>query len=296
MLIGSDVGFVGEDFTGVRTSLDGVSPNFFDLMGIRLIAGRVFTAADTRTSRRVVILSESLARALAPDGNILDRRLKFQTSRAMQDLLVIGVVANSTQGDLKNTNVNVMFSPAMQGTGFNSPNLLLETSGDPAPIAAAVRRIVLDHGREFVYDVAMLDALLARGPARERMSAMLSVMIGGLAVLLAVIGIHGVLAYSVSRRTREIGVRVAVGANPATVARAIIREGFTLTVIGVAIGLPAAYVGARALRALLFGISEADAIAFAASAAFFTVLGAVAGILPARRAASIDPAITLRAE
>ncbi len=295
-LIGSDVGFVGEDFTGVRTSLDSVSPNFFEMMGIRLIAGRTFTEADTRTSRRVVIVSESLARALAPDGAVVDRRLKFQTNRAMQDLLVVGVVADSTQGDLKNSHVNVLFSPALQSTAFNTPNLVLEIAGNPTPVAEAVRRTVLEHGREFVYDIAMVDELLARGPRRERMSAMLSSMIGAIAVLLAVIGIHGVLAYSVSRRTREIGVRVAIGANPSSVAMSVIREGAVLTVIGVVIGLIAASSGARVLRALLFGISETDLLTFVASAAFFAALGAVAGILPARRAAAIDPAITLRAE
>jgi predicted permease len=295
-LIGSDVGFTGEEFTGVRTSLDAVSPNFFDMMGIRLLAGRYFTDADTRESRRVVILSEGLAHALAPDGNILDRRLKFQTSRAMQDLAVVGVVANSTQGDLRNSNVNVMFLPATQSTGFNSPNLLLDIAGNPAPVAESVRRIVLGHGREYVSDLAMLDALLARGPARERMGAMVSAMIGALAVLLALIGIHGVLAYSVSRRTREIGVRVAVGADPAQVARSVLREGFVLTLLGIAIGVPVAYFASRTLRAILFGISENDPLTFAASAVFFTLLGAIAGILPARRAAAIDPAITLRAE
>jgi predicted permease len=295
-LIASDIGFAGEDFTGVRTSLDSVSPNFFDLLGIRLVAGRGFTEADTRESQRVVILSDSLGRALAPKGDILGRRLRFQTQRAMQDLLVVGVVADSTQGNLKHTNVNVMFSPATQSPGFSNPNLLLETRGDPAPIAAAVRRIVLEHGREFVYDVSMLEALLARGPARERMSAMLSAMIGGMALLLAVIGVHGVLAYSVSRRTREIGLRVAVGASPAEVARAVVRDGAALTALGVAIGLPVAYVASRTLQSLLYGISETDALAYAAAALVLLTLGCVAGVLPARRAARIDPAITLRAE
>jgi putative ABC transport system permease protein len=214
----------------------------------------------------------------------------------MQDLLVVGVVADSTQGDLKNSHVNVLFSPALQSTAFNTPNLVLEIAGNPTPVAEAVRRTVLEHGREFVYDIAMVDELLARGPRRERMSAMLSSMIGAIAVLLAVIGIHGVLAYSVSRRTREIGVRVAIGANPSSVAMSVIREGAVLTVIGVVIGLIAASSGARVLRALLFGISETDLLTFVASAAFFAALGAVAGILPARRAAAIDPAITLRAE
>jgi len=295
-LIGSDVGFVGEEFKGVRTSLDSVSPNFFEMMGIRLIAGRTFTETDSRRSRRVVILSDSLARQLAPDGNILERHLKFQTNRAMQDLTVVGVVADSTQGDLKNTNVHVMFSPAMQSQGFSTPNLLLEINGNPAAVADAVRRIVVEHGREFVDDVASIDELLARGPARERLSAMLSAMIGVLAILLAVIGIHGVLAYSVSRRTREIGVRVAVGANPGRVARGIIRESVALTLTGISVGLPLAFFAARALRALLFGISETDALSFTAAGVCFAIFGAMAGILPARRAARIDPAITLRAE
>lgn len=295
-LIGSDVGFVGEEFTGVRTSLDSVSTNFFDMMGIRLIKGRLFTDADTRQSQRVVILSEALARQLAPDGNILERRLKFQTNREMQDLMVVGVVANSTQGDLKLTDASVMFSPAMQSPAFSGPNLLLEITGDPTPIADAVRRMVLEHGREFVSDVSMVGDLLARGPARERMSALLSAMIGGLAILLATIGIHGVLAFSVSRRTREIGVRVAIGADPARVATGVIREGLILTAIGIAAGLPLAFFSSRVLRAMLFGISETDTVSFVAAAAFFAMLGTIAGILPARRAARIDPATTLRAE
>ena len=104
------------------------------------------------------------------------------------------------------------------------------------------------------------------------------------------------LAYSVSRRTREIGVRVAIGANSSRVALAVIREGAVLTLLGVAVGMVAAFAGARVLRALLFGISETDLLTFAASAAFFTALGAVAGILPARRAARINPVLALRAE
>jgi putative ABC transport system permease protein len=272
---------------------DNVSTNFFTMMGIRLVAGRTFGDADATSPRRVVILNESLARALVPDGNILDRRLRFQTGRATQDLLVIGVVDNFTQGDLKNVNTNMLFLPLLT---FTSPNMMLEISGDPAPIADAVRRTVPAHGNEFVYDVAMLDDVFARGPARERMSALLSAMIGLLAIALAAIGIHGVLAYSVSRRRREIGVRVAIGAHPSSVVRAIVREGWVLTLIGVAIGLPMAYFAAGTLRSLLFGISETDSLTFVAVAAFFLLLGAVAGLLPARCAAAIDPVVVLRSE
>jgi predicted permease len=293
---GNDVGFVGEEMIGVHATSDSISLNFFEVAGIALRAGRPFTSGDTLTARRVVIVSDSLARALNPDGDVVDRRIRISTFKDLSDLLIVGVAGNATQGDLKNADAYVIYTPLAQSGTFNAPNLLLETSGDPAPIAAAVRRTVREHGREFVADIDMLDELLTAAPARERVSALLSAMIGGLAMLLAAIGIHGVLAYSVARRTREIGLRVAIGANPASVARAIVGEGCRLTLLGVVIGLPAAYFAARLVRSILFGISENDTLTFVASAIFVTVLGAIAGILPARRAARIDPAITLRAE
>src|SRR5688572_12286739 len=261
-IIASDVGFSGEEFTGVRTSLDSISLNFFEMMGIRMVEGRNFSTADTRQAPRVVIVSENLARALSPAAGIVGRRLRFQTQKAMQDLLVVGVVSNATQGDLKNPTPHVMYSPATQSPAFNTPHLQLEIAGEPATIGAAVRRVVQEHGREFVYDIDMLESLLAAGPRRERLSAMLSAIVGVLAVVLAVIGIHGVLAYSVSRRTREIGIRVAVGADPGRVARTVVREAGLLTVMGVAVGIPLALLAARALRSLLFGVTETDVVTF----------------------------------
>jgi predicted permease len=295
-LVGTDVGFVGEEFTGVRTSLDSVSVNFFELMRIRVLAGRTFTSTDHKATPRVVVVSESLARALAPDGTILHRRLRLATQRDAQDLEVVGVVSNATQGNVKNSDVNVMYSPAMHSVSFSTPNLLLDIDGDAAPLAAAVRRTVLEHGREFVHEVAMLDELLTRGQARERMSALLSAVLGALALLMALIGIHGVLAYSVMRRRRELGVRIAVGAVPHALAASVVRDGVKVTIAGVALGLPLAYFATRLVKSLMFGISEADPVVFAGVAASFVLLGAVAAILPARRAASVDPVIALRPE
>ncbi len=214
----------------------------------------------------------------------------------MQDLEVVGIVGNATQGHLRRTAPNVMYSAALQSPGFNSPNLLLDTNGDTAGISAAVRHIVGNHGREFVWDIDTLDDLLASGPARERMSAAVAIIVGALAVVLAVIGVHGVLAYSVARRRREIGVRLAVGALPHEVAASVMREGSVLTLIGVAVGLPAAFVVARAMRSLLFGISEGDAVTFGGAALSFLLLGALSGVMPARKAASVDPVIALRAD
>jgi ABC-type antimicrobial peptide transport system permease subunit len=141
-----------------------------------------------------------------------------------------------------------------------------------------------------------LEELFARAAASERMTATLAGVMGGLAVVLAVIGIHGVLAFSVARRTREIGVRVAVGADPGMVARSVIRDASVLTVIGLAVGVPAALLATRLLRAMLFGISETDTLTFIAAVALFLVIGLLAGMLPARKAANVDPIMALRSE
>jgi predicted permease len=291
-----DVGFVNEPFSSVPASLDGVSANFFEVTGIPLVAGRGFGPEDTRTSTRVVVISENLARALSPDGNVIGRRIRYGTLKEMESLTIVGVVGTATQGDLRHATPNIVYAAGQQAALFSNVNLLIEVSGDSGGVAAAVRRTVQAHGREFVSDIDMVDDLLAAGPARERVSALLSTLIGGLAVMLAVIGIHGVLAYSVSRRVREIGVRIALGANPNGVAGGIVREAGVLVLLGLALGLPAAFAAAGLLRSLLVGVPGTDAIAYAAVAMLLLIVGLAAGVMPARAAARVDPAVSLRTD
>ncbi|HYE88739.1 MAG TPA: FtsX-like permease family protein, partial [Vicinamibacterales bacterium] len=162
--------------------------------------------------------------------------------------------------------------------------------------ASGVREILASFGRDYAQEVISINDLLARAPATERISASVAGAVSGMAVLLALIGVHGALAYSVARRTREIGVRLAVGATPSAAARSIVREGVLVCVIGVGIGIPLAAMTARSLRSLLFGISDSDPLTFAAAATLFLVLGVAASLGPARRAANVDPAIALRAD
>jgi putative ABC transport system permease protein len=291
---GQPIAFTGEEFAGLEAHTDVVTPEFFSTLGIPLLEGRLPTWSDNQSSRPVVVVNESLASALG--GNVVERRVKVGTLRDSQDLTIIGVVANATRGDPRETADRILFRTMPQARVFTSANVIVRTSASPAAAMAATRRIVQEGGKEYVLQISELDAWFDQVPTGERMSVILATMVGSMAVLLALIGVHGVLAYSVSRRTREIGVRVAVGASPATVARAVVREGVMLTVFGVAIGLPAAYLAARAIRSMLFGVTETDGLTFSAVAVFFVLLGLLAGTLPARRAATVDPVIALRAD
>lgn len=287
--------FVGDPPGDVRATSDSVSPEYFGTVGIPLLAGRLPSWSDTAKTPRVAAVSESLARALAPDGNVLGRRVNLGTIRDSQDVVIVGVVGNATLGNPRAPAIPVMYFPPLQ-RAYSTPNILVATTGDHAAIVSGVKQILQQGGREYAQEILTLEDHFARQPSTERMSATLASAVGGIAILLALIGVHGTLAYSVSRRTREIGVRVAIGAAPHTVARAVLREAFLVTLTGVTIGLPLAYLAARGLRTLMFGITESDPLTYAGAAMFFVVLGLAAAVVPARRAAQVDPMVALRAE
>jgi len=228
---------------------------------------------------------------------VLQQHVRYGTLRDRQDMTIVGIVRNVNLGNLRIDAPPIVFvPPATTGNNFSAPNIYVRTTRSLASVFTAVRPILAAGGTEYAREVVAVDELFGRAPSSERLTAAFAGVMGALAILLAVIGIHGVLAYSVSRRTREIGVRVAVGANPFMVARSIIREAATLTVIGLAIGVPAAFLASQTLRSLLYGISETDTATFAAVAVVFLLVGMFAGVLPARRAASVDPVIALRGD
>ena len=295
--LGQPIAFVGDPPGTVHAVLETTSPGFFATVGIALLRGRLTSWSDTETSMQVAVVSESLARALAPNGDALGRRVRFGSDRAHQDVVIIGIVRNATLGNPREPAPPVFYRPALQtGRYANYPSVVIATDGNVAAVSAGVRRVLREAGREYAHDIDTLDEVLTRAPASERMSATVAGGVAGLAVVLALIGIHGLLAYTVSRRTREIGVRVAVGATPASVVRMVLRDGVTVTLIGLALGVPLAYLSARALRTLLFGLAEADVPTLAGTTAFFLLLGLTAGVIPARRAARVDPLVALKTE
>jgi predicted permease len=294
---GTAIAFAGSDENDVTATTDRISPGFFETMGILLRAGRTLQWSDTLNTRQVAVVSESLARALSPDGDVLDRHVRFGSLPVDQDIVIVGVAADATQGDPRNAKPRVLYRPILQAPVINAsnPNLLVATS-DAAGVVAAVRGLLAQAGQHYVQEVIGVDDVLARAPWSERMSALLAGAVGGLAVLIAIVGIYGTFAYSVSRRKREIGVRVAIGAAPRTVARSVLRDAALVALGGVAIALPLAYIAARALETLMFGITESDPITFLGSSLLFLALAMAAAIVPARRAASVDPAQALRGD
>lgn len=294
---GAPVAWRGDAYGDVTTMIDLVSPGLFSTMGMRVIAGRDVAWQDTQATEKVAVVSDSLARSLDPDGNVLGRGIHIRTLPVDLEYVIVGVVSDATMGDPHEAHPRVVYRPLLQGPpgGSLNPNLIIETT-DTASAANGVRQILGDGGRDYALEIISLDDLLARAPATERMSATVAAAVAGLAVLLAVIGVHGVLAYSVARRTREIGVRIAVGAMPAAAAAAVLREALVICALGLIIGVPLAAASARSLRSLMFGISEADPWTFAATAAGVLVVGILAAVIPARRAANVDPVIALRGD
>jgi putative ABC transport system permease protein len=295
--LGQPIAFAGEPPGDARAQLEAASPDFFNAVGVPLLRGRRLEWSDHAASQPVAVISASLARQLSPSGEVVGRAVTFGTSREHQNVVVVGVVGNASFGNPRQTALPVFYRPTLQAGRFaNYPNLVVATHGDPLALAGAVTQAIREGGREYVHEVTTLAATFARAPSSERMSATLAAAMAALAVVIAFIGIYSLLAYGVSRRTREIGVRVALGATRRDVTRMVMRDGLLLTGIGLAAGLPLAVATGRGLRSLLFGMTETDPLVLALAVAFFALLGATAGWLPARRAARVDPLRALRAE
>jgi predicted permease len=295
--MGRPIARLGDDSSETRAQLESASPGFFETVGIPLLRGRYPSWSDTAQTPQVAIVSESLARQLQSDGEVIGMRVRFGTNRSDQDVQIVGVVGNASLGNPRQASLPIFYRPMLQAGPFAYyPSLVIAAAGDPMTLAPAVRRIVGEGGREYANHIEPVAATFLRAPSAERMTATVSAAVAGIAIVLAFIGVYSLLAYSVAQRTREIGVRVALGAARSRVLAMVMREGLLLTASGVAIGIPLALTGGRVLRTLLYGVGGADPAVLVACAVFFITLGIAAGLAPARRAASVDPVVALRNE
>jgi putative ABC transport system permease protein len=280
-----------------------VSPDYFQTMGIALIKGRLFTAEDTRDSQQVIVIDEALAQKYFPNEDPIGKRLKHGPTTP--SLEIVGVVRHvepySLDGQSSDvaqfyTNFNQTSLQLLPG-GVRRINVLVRTEAEPLSLVSAVRaQIAVLNKDQAVFNVRTMEQAVTQSIAPRRFSMLLLTVFALVALALASLGIYGLLSYAVAQRTREIGVRMALGAQSGDVVKLVMGQGMKHALIGVAIGLVASLALTRTMKTLLFGVSATDPITFAAIALLLTVVALLACWIPARRATKVDPLIALRSE
>jgi putative ABC transport system permease protein len=276
--------------------------NYFRVAGIPLLKGRPFTSTDREGAARVVILNKSFADRLFGSLDPIGRRVAW-TGEVLKFVpisgdwrTVVGIVGDTRDGGLDSDPTPTMYQPFDQEIAFNAA-IIAKTKSNPAVLApAAIRAIRELYPRQLIENVATLDEVRDATVAPRRLNALFIASFGVLAMVIAMVGIAGVLAFSVSSRTAEIGIRMSLGADAARVHRMVLGEGGTLLIIGLAAGATGALMASRLLRGLLFGVAPHDPTTLTAVALILGGVGVAACWLPAMRAASVDPAVALRAE
>ena len=273
-----------------------VGPRYHETMGIKMVAGRGFTDQDSMGAPKVVVINEALARRLFPGEDALGKKLMLKTNTP--GLEIIGITQDVKHHDLTEAPLPHFDLPALQREYDGYTNIVLRTQNDPADLVAGVRSELLSMEPALdVSDTSPMSLQIRNALAATSLASTLVGVFGVLGLMLASIGLYGVMAWIVSRRTREVGIRMALGAQPGDVLRLVLRQGMILTGGGLLIGLVAAFVATRLLDTQqLYKVSPTDAFTFAAGAVVLTSVSLLACYIPARRATRVDPLKALRYE
>ena len=273
-----------------------VGPGYFSTMGIPLVRGRDFREQDKADSARVVIVSEKTARHFWPGENPIGKRLKpGSTNRNIPWIEIIGVVKDVRQNDFVSEPKMQMYIPYQQLNSFAPNALVVRTNVEPLSLTGAVRNAIWAVDKDQpVSNLRSMDEIVSEAVARQRFSMLLLGIFAALAMVLAAVGIYGVMSYSIAQRTREIGLRIALGAQKSDVLKMILRQGLRFVAAGLAIGLAASFVLTRVMASLLFGISATDPATFVSISLMLIAVALLASYIPAVRAMKIDPMLALR--
>lgn len=275
-----------------------IGPAYFSTMGIPLLGGREFTASDTSNSPKVAIINEAMKRRFFADRDPIGMRFAFGAGDKIRpDIQIVGVVKDSKHATVRGKVDPFVCLPYSQFKTLGNITFYLKTKQEVGAVAAASRREVqrLD-GNLPVFALKTLETQIDESLFADKFLTFLSMCFALLAALLASIGLYGVMAYTVTRRTREIGIRMALGASRGIVSWLILREVVVLAVVGLVVGLPAAYGLGRLTESLLFGVKASDPLVFVGAGLLLSAATLLGGYLPARKAASIDPLVALRYE
>jgi macrolide transport system ATP-binding/permease protein len=294
---------------GAYASWNRVTPRYFDTVGTPLLRGRAFSERDRAGSPLVAVVTQSFARKFFGDADPVGRRI----GQTVPEIEIVGVVGDAKYQDGRRAPREMFFLPYLQETSESRARaaamgiridrshypqaIEIHTSGAVPVLEGEVRRALAEVDRRVtVRSMVSMDEQVARAFNMDRLIARLTVVFGAIALLLACLGLYGVTAYSVARRTREIGLRMAVGASWPRVVGTILRSALVQVVAGVAIGLPAAFIAGRFLQARLFGVTAHDPLVLSAGVTLLALSAGIAALLPATRAAGMDPVKALRME
>jgi putative ABC transport system permease protein len=285
----------GPEDKGLVLDVARVSPEYFATLGVSVLQGRNFAATDTPASPRVAIVNESLAKKYWPNQNPIGQRIRLLTYNGTE-VQVVGVSA-----DYKVSTVGEGATPYIHYAVSQQPNsgeeIVARTHGDANALLSAMRRELLALEPNVLFlDNQTMDAQVAATLLPAKAGALSVSAVGVVAMLLASIGLYGVIAYSVARRTREIGIRMALGAQPSAVVGLVMKQGLGLAAVGVGVGAVLALGAAKAVAGALYGVSFVDPVAWSAAIATLVGVATIANVLPAHRASVVDPSRALRSE
>jgi predicted permease len=270
-----------------------IGPGFFGKMGIPLIAGREFTDRDNLAGPKVAIVNEAFVKKILEGRSALG--VRFGSPKP--DIEIVGVVKNSHYADVKQEPPSIYYTPWRQDDRLNSVGFYVHSALPAAQTIPQIRRVVaaIDHDLP-PENLRTLDDQILRNISNDRIVLQLAASFAILATALAMLGLYGVMAHSVTRRTREIGIRIALGAAPLRIRAMVMREMLWILAAGVAVGVPAAMALAKVTESQLFGVKSRDALVIAAAVVALSLTAALAAFLPARRASKVDPLTALRYE
>ncbi len=289
-------GFEAEPDADTNSRYNEVSPAFFSALGIPLISGRVFTENDVEGSPKVAIVNETFAKKFGLDREAVGRRMQMG-SRGENDIEIVGLVKDSKYSEVKGETPPLFFLPYRQDDALGSLNYYVRTEGDPAALQETLRATVNRADPSLpVEELRTLETQVRENVFLDTLLSRLSAAFALLATILAAVGLYGTLAYSVSKRSGEIGLRMALGADSARVQRMILKQVGLLTAVGAGLGLVAAIAIGRAAGSLLYELDGWDPTVLVGSSVFLLLIALLAGGVPARRASRIDPMVALRDE
>jgi predicted permease len=282
----------------MHSRMDHVGPGYFSTLGIPILMGREIQAQDTPGSVRAAVINQTFARRFFPNTNPIGKQVRDTYSGNPAEMIVVGVAADAKYNNLREQAMPRIYAP-LANPMWENPSAVYEvrTYADPQAVAAALRQVVQDMAPTLPpIEIHTMSGLVDESLQTDRFIEQLASAFSLLALLLAAIGLYGLMGYTVARRTRDIGIRLALGAEPANVLWQVLSETLVLVLIGIAIGVPAALGGTHFVRSLLFGLGFADPVAILFAATLLALVAALAGFLPARRASRVDPMVALRYE